>query len=60
MCKLVASISLDYDGEEWVADVEGSYNYTVTVYLSDDKEIIDTDCDCPYDMGIDEKREYGK
>ena len=44
--------SLDYDGEKWVADVEGSYDYTVIVEMSDDAEIINTYCDCPYDMGV--------
>ena len=43
--------SLEYDGEEWVAEVEGSDDYTVTVSLSNNGDIIDTYCDCPYDMG---------
>ena len=44
-------ISLEHDGEEWVAEVEGSDDYTVTVMLSDNGEIMDTQCDCPYDWG---------
>ncbi|MCL2321068.1 MAG: Uma2 family endonuclease, partial [Oscillospiraceae bacterium] len=43
--------SLEFDGKKWIADVSGSDNYTVTVTLSDDGEILDTDCDCPYDWG---------
>jgi len=44
-------ISLEYDGEEWIADVLGSDDYTVTVAFSDNGEILDTECDCPYDWG---------
>jgi hypothetical protein len=43
-------ISLEYDDGEWVAEVEGSEDYCVTITLSDDGRIIDTECDCPYDM----------
>jgi uncharacterized Zn finger protein len=43
--------SLEYDDGEWIADVEGSDNYTVTVSLSDNGDIEDTFCDCPYDWG---------
>ena len=43
--------SLEYDGEQWVADVEGSEDYTIFVTLSDTGDILDTDCDCPYDWG---------
>jgi uncharacterized Zn finger protein len=43
--------SLEYDNGEWVADVEGSDNYTVTARLSDNGDIEDTFCDCPYDWG---------
>ncbi|MCL2362330.1 MAG: SWIM zinc finger family protein [Defluviitaleaceae bacterium] len=43
--------SLEYDGDEWVANVEGSEEYTVSVSLSSDGEITDTYCDCPYEWG---------
>ena len=43
--------SLEFDGEEWVADIEGSDDYTVTVKLSKNGDILDTSCDCPYDWG---------
>ena len=43
--------SLDFDGEEWVADVSGGDDYTVTVKVSSSGDIISTDCDCPYDWG---------
>jgi hypothetical protein len=42
-------ISLEYDEGEWIAEVEGSDDYTVTVHLSEDGEILHTSCDCPYD-----------
>ena len=32
--------------------MEGSDDYSVTVIISDDGEISDTECDCPFDMGI--------
>ena len=35
---------------EWEAEVEGSENYIVTVWL-DGVKIIDSECDCPYDFG---------
>jgi hypothetical protein len=44
-------ISLEHDGTDWVADVEGSQNYTVTVTLSKNNNITDSTCDCPYDYG---------
>jgi len=44
-------ISLEDEGDEWVAYVEGTDDYTVTVELSDDCEILDSYCDCPYDWG---------
>jgi uncharacterized Zn finger protein len=43
--------SLEFDGDEWVADVSGSDNYTVTVKLNDSGDIVSTSCDCPYDWG---------
>jgi len=33
------------------AEVEGTELYTVEVELDDQANIIDTECDCPYDMG---------
>jgi len=33
------------------AEVEGTELYTVEVELDDKANIIDTQCDCPYDMG---------
>ena len=33
------------------AEVEGTELYTVEVELDDQANIIDTQCDCPYDMG---------
>lgn len=45
-------VSLEYDEEDgWVASVEGSENYTVTVALSDQCDILGAKCDCPYDWG---------
>ena len=43
--------SLDFDGDEWVAAVSGSDDYTVTVRLNDAGDITSTYCDCPYDWG---------
>ncbi|MFZ3132048.1 MAG: SWIM zinc finger family protein [Desulfosporosinus sp.] len=34
------------------AEVEGTELYTVEVKLDDQANIIDTKCDCPYDMGV--------
>jgi hypothetical protein len=44
-------ISLEYNEGEWLADVEGSDDYTVSVTLSNTGEILESDCDCPYDWG---------
>ena len=44
-------VSLEHNGTEWVAEVAGSRDYTVTVTLSEDGEITDSCCDCPYDFG---------
>jgi len=38
-------------GTEWVAEVEGSSNYTVVVKLSKKGDIEETYCNCPYDGG---------
>ena len=35
----------------FAAKVEGTDIYSVSVNLDDDKDIISTECDCPYDMG---------
>jgi len=44
--------SLEFDGEEWVAEVSGSDDYIVTVKLNSSEDIISTGCDCPYDWGM--------
>ena len=44
----VTSLECEED-DLWVASVEGSVDYTVTVSLSDEGEILDTECDCPYE-----------
>ena len=51
-CGNIISLELNPDSGEWVAEVEGSEDYTVTAILSDKGEITDTDCDCPYDYNI--------
>jgi hypothetical protein len=33
------------------AEVEGTQNYTVDVEIDENLNIVDTQCDCPYDMG---------
>lgn len=33
------------------AEVEGTETYTVEVELDNNDTILDTQCDCPYDMG---------
>jgi len=43
--------SLEYDDGEWIAEVEGSEDYTVSVTISDNREILESFCDCPYDWG---------
>jgi len=44
-------VSLEYDGIEWIAEVDGSEEYTVSVSISDNGDIISSHCDCPYDLG---------
>lgn len=39
------------DDNVYEAEVEGTDLYTVEVELDDQANIIDTQCDCPYDMG---------
>lgn len=41
--------TLEFDGEEWIAEVFGSEYYTVRVQLADDNTVVDTWCNCPYD-----------
>jgi hypothetical protein len=43
--------TLEYDGTRWIAEVSGSDDYQVRVTLSETGDIIDSDCDCPYDFG---------
>jgi len=42
-------IHIEYSRNEWVADVKGSDDYTVFVTLSDENDIINAECDCPFD-----------
>ncbi|MCL1884417.1 MAG: SWIM zinc finger family protein [Defluviitaleaceae bacterium] len=44
-------LSLEYEDDEWVAEVDGSDEYTVSVNISKEGEILSTFCDCPYDWG---------
>ncbi len=39
------------DENEFVAEVQGSESYSVEVMLDTNNNILDTSCDCPYDMG---------
>ena len=42
--------SLEYhDDNMWIANVEGSDDYTVAIILSEDNDITNSRCDCPYD-----------
>jgi len=43
--------SLEYDGAKWMAAVEGNDDYTVVAVLSDDREILISECECPYEWG---------
>lgn len=43
-------LSLDEDGSEWIAEVNGSEVYSVTAVISDSGEIVHTTCNCPYDF----------
>ena len=45
-------MSLELYGGEWVAEVEGSEVYSVTVEISDSGGIMDAFCDCPYDLAM--------
>lgn len=42
---------LEYTNLKFQAEVEGTYNYSVTVNMNDKKEIIDSTCNCPFDWG---------
>ncbi|MCL2149002.1 MAG: SWIM zinc finger family protein, partial [Methanomassiliicoccaceae archaeon] len=42
--------SLELQDGAWLASVEGTYDYEVSVVLSDKGEIMETSCDCPFDM----------
>jgi hypothetical protein len=46
-----AVMSLDFVGTKWVAEVSGSDDYTVNVFLSPSGDILESECDCPYDAG---------
>jgi hypothetical protein len=41
----------EIDDNVYEAEVEGTDLYTVEVELDDEANIVDTGCDCPYDMG---------
>lgn len=41
----------EIEADEFVAKVEGTETYTVDVELDESLNIVDTFCDCPYDMG---------
>ncbi|MCL2815670.1 MAG: SWIM zinc finger family protein [Oscillospiraceae bacterium] len=49
--KYITALEYDEDDGEWVAEVSGSDDYTVTVKLSETGDIFDSYCDCPYDYG---------
>lgn len=34
---------------DWGATVEGTHDYTISVRLSEDNQILSSDCNCPYD-----------
>ena len=43
-------LALEYSNDgEWLADVTGTDDYTITAVLSDKGDILDSTCDCPYD-----------
>lgn len=45
-------LSIEETGDnEYEAEVEGTELYTVDIELDDEGNILDTVCDCPYDMG---------
>ncbi len=47
-----AIVSVEYDDKKnYILNVNGSREYSVEISLDDDNEILDSFCDCPYDMG---------
>lgn len=44
-------LDIEADGDQFIAEVEGSDLYTVTVTLDEEGNIYETICDCPYDFG---------
>ena len=46
-----AVLSLEFEGDTWIAEVSGTDTYTVSLSLDDTGEIIESYCDCPYDFG---------
>ncbi|WP_456272489.1 SWIM zinc finger family protein [Bacillus sp. AK031] len=43
--------AISKSGNEYHFIIEGTHNYEVEVKLDEDGEIIDSQCDCPYDYG---------
>jgi len=43
--------SLEVEGNRYSAFVAGSDSYKVKVQLDDNGDIVNSSCDCPYDMG---------
>ncbi len=43
--------NLEFEHGVWTAEVSGSSDYTVTVTMSDNGEVLASICDCPYDQG---------
>ena len=48
----IMSLVYDEDDDEWIAEISGSDDYTVTVRLSETGDILATSCSCPYDYGM--------
>lgn len=45
--------ALDDNGDGiWTAEVEGTETYTVEIVLKNENNVVDYDCDCPYDGDI--------
>ena len=42
---------LEQDENEYIIQIEGSYDYEVAVNLGNNGEILYSECDCPYDFG---------
>ena len=43
--------SLEFEDGKWLAEVSGSEDYFVSVWLSENGEILRSYCDCPYEFG---------